>query len=216
MKTYDLIAFDLDGTLTDPASGLVKSFVYALEHMGVDYGDPASLKRYIGPPLFSTWQAEYGWTQEQTQQALDYFHEYFGAHGWCDNVVYDGIHDMLAVLKASGKTLVLATSKPEHYAKDIMDLFELTPYFDLICGALNERVRDKKHEVLAYALDAFPDIPRERTVLVGDRMYDAQGAAMCGIDSMGVLYGHGSREELSSCGFTYVVETVQDIAAALM
>ncbi len=216
MKTYDLIAFDLDGTLTDPASGLVKSFSYALAHMGVDYGDPAALTRFIGPPLFSEWQHVYGFTAEQASKALDYFHEYFGTYGWCDNRVYDGVADMLGSLRAGKKTIVLATSKPEHYAKDILDYFHLSQYFDLVCGALNERERDKKHEVLAYALEHFSHIPRERCLLVGDRKYDAEGAALCGVDSMGVLYGHGSREEVMGCGFTYVVEGVKDIAAALL
>lgn len=215
MKRYDLIAFDLDGTLTDPASGLVKSFAYALDRMGVDYGDRSSLTQFIGPPLYSEWRRLYGFSAEEADRALSYFHEYFSVHGWCDNRVYDGIAPMLATLRSRGKTIVLATSKPEHYAKDILDLFELTPYFDFICGAINEKVREKKHEVLDFALDAFPDIPRERCILVGDRKYDAEGAAMCGIDSMGVLYGHGSREELSCCGFTYVVQTVEDIAKQL-
>ncbi len=216
LKPYDLIAFDLDGTLTDPASGLVKSFSYALTHMDVDYGDPADLTRFIGPPLFSEWQKVYGFTEEQASLALQYFHEYFGKYGWCDNRVYDGVSSMLAALRAEGKIIVLATSKPEHYAKDILDYFDLTQYFDFICGALNERERDKKHEVLSYALDNFLHIPRERCILVGDRKYDAEGAAMCGIDSLGVLYGHGSREEVTACGFTYVVERVEDIVAALI
>ncbi len=213
---YDLIAFDLDGTLTEPSSGLIKSFAYALTKMGLDYGTRESLVRYIGPPLYSEWKHEYGLSDEETDLALAYFHEYYADRGWCDNRVYDGVTDMLAALRAAGKRIALATSKPERFATKILDLYGLTPYFDFVAGAISEKIRDKKHEVLAYVLDAFPDIPRERCILVGDRRYDAEGAAVCGIDSLGVLYGHGSREEITGCGFTYFVEEVKDIASLLL
>ena len=216
MKIYDLIAFDLDGTLTDPASGLVKSFAYALDRMGIDYGDRSSLVQFIGPPLYSEWKRLYRLSDEEADRALRTFREYFAEYGWWDNRLYDGIPEMLSALRAAGKTLLVATSKPEHFAKDILKLFHIDVYFDFVAGALTEKIRETKAEVLSYALDAFPDIPRERCILVGDRRYDAEGAALCGIDSLGVLYGHGSREELLSSGFTALAETVGDVARLLV
>lgn len=211
MKDYRLIAFDLDGTLTDPASGLVKSFAYALDRMHVNYGDRKNLLQFIGPPLHDEWKRVYGFSEEEADRALAYFHEYFSVKGWCDNRVYDGIPEMLGALRSAGKKMILATSKPENFAKMILDLFSLTPYFDGIYGAAGEKVRDKKWEVLAYGLSYFPDVPKTQCILVGDRKYDAEGAAVCGIDSLGVLYGHGTAEELAAAPFTAVVDTVAGI-----
>lgn len=213
MKRYELIAFDLDGTLTEPSEGLVASFAYALDRMAVDYGTRESLVRYIGPPLYTQWRQDYGFSVEEADRALAYFHDYYASRGWRENRVYDGIPALLERLRARGYRIALATSKPEHFARDILDLFHLTPYFDLIVGAVDEKVREKKSEVLDFVLSSFPELARERCILVGDRVYDAEGAALCGIDSLGVLYGHGSRAEVDAAGFTYVAETVEDILA---
>ena len=104
MNKYDLVLFDLDGTLTDPGAGLMKSFHYALEKMGVDYGTYESLRRFIGPPLYDTWIEEFGFTNEECDLALDHFHDYFGERGWNDNIPYDGILPMLAKVKEMGFT----------------------------------------------------------------------------------------------------------------
>ena len=207
MSKYDLILFDLDGTLTDPASGLVKSFSYALTRMGIDCSDAESLKRFIGPPLYDEWQRVYGFSPEESGKALDYFHEYYEVHGWCDNVMYDGIPSLLAALKAAGKKIVLATSKPEKFAKKVLRLFDIHTYFDFEAGAYSDRIRDKKWEVLAYALEQFPDVPKEKCALVGDRRYDAEGASICGIDCIGVSWGHGSAQELVESGFVFIADT---------
>lgn len=216
MSQYDLIVFDLDGTLSDPESGLLKSFSYALSRMGVDCSDTEALKRFIGPPLYEEWQRVYGFTPEQSGKALDYFHEYFEVDGWCDNRMYEGIPAMLGALRASGKRIALATSKPEKYAKMILRYFDIAQYFDFEAGAYSDRVRDKKWEVLSYALAQFPSVPKERCVLVGDRKYDAEGARICGIDCIGVLWGHGSREELMAGGFVRVFETPEELLSFLV
>ncbi len=211
MPKYELILFDLDGTLTNPESGLVKSFAYALSRMGIDCSDAEGLKRFIGPPLYDEWQRVYGFSAEQSGQALDYFHEYFEVYGWCDNVMYDGIPTLLSGLRAAGKRIALATSKPEVFAKKILRLFDIHPYFDFEAGAYSDRIRDKKWEVLAYALEQFPDIPKEKCVLIGDRIYDAEGAKICGIDAIGVGWGHGSAEELAQSGFVSVLQTPEEL-----
>lgn len=215
MAKYDLILFDLDGTLTDPESGLVKSFAYALSRMGIDCSDTKALKRFIGPPLYDEWQRVYGFSPEESGLALDYFHEYFEKDGWCDNVMYEGIPALLAGLRAAGKRIALATSKPEKFAKKILRLFEISAYFDFEAGAYSDRIRDKKWEVLAYALEQFPDVPKEKCVLIGDRKYDAEGAKICGIDAIGVGWGHGSAEELAESGFASVFETPEALLAYL-
>ena len=117
MKNYDVIAFDLDGTLSDPENGLVDGFIYAFKKMGVaDYGSRESLRRFIGPSLYVVWQDEFGFDEVSVVEAIEKFREYYNIYGWWDNKVYDGIFDMLRELKAAGKTIVLATSKPEDTA----------------------------------------------------------------------------------------------------
>ncbi len=211
MKKYDYIAFDLDGTLTDPEVGLVKGFMYAFDRVGIEYDDPKALRRYIGPPLHQEWKREYGLTEEETARAIAIFREYYDEFGWAENRVYDGIVELLEELKARGKTVVLATSKPENTARRIMALFGLDKYFDFMGGASTSSTRDKKWEVLEYSLLSVGAADKSRCILIGDRKYDAEGASIYGIDSIGVLWGHGSEEEIRSSGFTYVAKTTDDV-----
>ena len=213
-KKYDYIAFDLDGTLSDPEHGLVEGFIYAFKKMGVrDYGDRDSLRRFIGPSLYVVWQDEFGFNEHTVIEAIEKFREYYNIYGWWDNKLYDGIPEMLDALKKSGKHLMLATSKPEDTAKKIIALFELGKYFEFLGGAAGDN-RDHKWEVLEYSMRSVGADPA-RTVLVGDRIYDAEGARKCGVDSIGVLWGHGSREEIESAGFTHTVSTPAELVALL-
>jgi len=216
MKKYDTIAFDLDGTLTNPERGLIASFVYALGKMGVDYGEKAELKRFIGPPIYEEWQRCFGFTPEESAKALLIFREYYSVYGWWDNEIYPGVKEMLERLKRAGKKIILATSKPEIFAKKVLDLFDISKYFDFIGGAATDKTRDKKSEVLEYSLHGVGVYDHSRAILVGDRIYDAEGAKLCGIDSLGVLYGHGSESEVRSADFTYIVNNVDDIADLLI
>ena len=203
---HDIILFDLDGTLTDPENGLVEGFIYAFKKMGInDYGDRDSLRRFIGPSLYVVWQNEFGLNETTVVDAIEKFREYYNIYGWWDNKPYEGIKEMLSKLKGAGKTLILATSKPENTAIKIMKLFGLDVYFDFMGGAAGDN-RDHKWQVLDYSLNAV-SADRSKAILVGDRVYDAEGAAKCGIDSMGVRWGHGSEQELESSGFTYLAST---------
>ncbi len=216
MKKYDVIAFDLDGTLTNPERGLVAAFEYALGKMKIDYGERDSLKRFIGPPLYEEWQKVFGISAEKSAEALLVFREFYSVYGWWDNEIYDGIKDMLRALKSSGKRIILATSKPEHFAVKILDLFEISEYFDFIGGAASDKTRDRKCEVLEYSLESIGNPPKESCILVGDRKYDAEGARFVGIDSMGVLWGHGSRGEIESCGFDFIASTPSELLEFLL
>jgi phosphoglycolate phosphatase len=219
MTKYDVIAFDLDGTLSDPAKGLLDGFVYAFKKLGIDYGERESLHRFIGPPLAEEWSREFGFTMEEAEHAVELFREYYNIYGWWDNTLYDGIPEMLASLKRAGKKLVLATSKPLDTAKSILKLFGLTEYFDFVGGARSHQ-NDQKWQVLNWSLssvgvDLNDKEQLSKCVLVGDRKYDAEGAKICGIDSLGVLYGHGTEEEMLASGFTSLADTVDDITKML-
>ena len=215
MKKYDIIAFDLDGTLSDPAKGLVEGFVYAFRKMGVDYGTRESLKRFIGPPLIETWMPEFGFTYEEAERAVILFREYYNIYGWWDNKIYDGIVELLDGLKRAGKKIVLTTSKPEDTALDILNLFDIRKYFDFVGGASSHKTRERKSEVIEYVLESIGCTDPSTVVLVGDRIYDAKGALEAGIDSIGVLWGHGSYEEITTSPFTYVASSPMEVLGML-
>ena len=220
MRNYEVIAFDLDGTLSDPARGLIQGFVYCFKKLGLPYDDEESLRKYIGPSLYEEWQEDFGFTPDEANDAIEVFREYYNIYGWWDNTMYDGIPEMLASLKAAGKKVVLATSKPLDTAKKVLELFGLTEYFDFIGGAVSHQ-NDQKWQVLNWSLtsvgiDINDPESLKKCVMIGDRKYDAEGAKICGVDSIGVLYGHGSDEEMQTSGFTYLVETVEDISKFLI
>ena len=208
---YSVILFDLDGTLTNPERGLVSGFEYAFKKLGIDYGERESLKRFIGPPLYEEWQKVFGFTPEESAAAIAKFREYYDVYGWWDNEPYEGIRDTLSELKKRGYTLAVATSKPEDTAKRVLNLFDLTGYFDFIGGALRSTERDKKSDVIRYVLSSLGVSELSRVVLVGDRKFDAEGADAVGIDSIGVLWGHGSAEELSSSDFVEIISSPQEL-----
>ena len=201
---------DLDGTLTDPGLGITNSIIYALEKFGIVPESRESLYRFIGPPLMEEMQKVYGFTSKQSQQALVYYREYFAERGLYENRVYDGIPGTLEKIRGSGRKLVVATSKPEVYSQKILDHFGLSRYFDFLAGSTMDSSRVQKSDVIAYALERRGIDPAE-ALMVGDRENDIRGAAENGIDSLGVLYGYGSKEELINAGAGALAETPEDI-----
>lgn len=219
MKNYHTIAFDLDGTLTDPKRGLTSAFAYGLKKVGVTFESLESLKKFIGPPLRDSFRDEYGLSEKDADDALMLFREYFGVYGWWDNELYEGIHDLLSSLRAAGKKIVLATSKPEVYSSKILKLFGLTEYFDFAEGASFDSSRERKCDVLDYALSKVGVCtPEEKAgaVLVGDTKFDIEGARICGVDSIGVTYGYGTEADLANEGATYIAKTVAEVKKILL
>ena len=212
MKKYETILFDLDGTLTDPAKGLTLGFEYALRKMGMPRESREALRRFIGPPLLDVWQTEYGLTKAEAERMIAVFREYYDVYGWWDNTPYEGIREQLGILKSRGYRLLVATSKPERTAKRVLSLFALDKYFDFIGGAESGSERYTKTAVLKYVLEST-GASLDGAILVGDRMYDAEGAREVGIDSLGVLWGHGSQEEIDSSGFAHIIKDVEDLSS---
>lgn len=208
---YRYILFDLDGTLTNPELGITNCVMYALEKYGIKVEDRKSLHPFIGPPLLDSFQQFYGFSREQSEEAVKYYRERFGVKGLFENEVYDGVPELLQQLKEKGKVLVLATSKPEEYAVKILKHFDLEKYFDYIAGATMDGSRNEKADVIAYALQICGVEDVSEAVMVGDRKYDILGAREHGLDAIGVLFGFGEYEELQAAGATYIVEKVSDI-----
>ena len=202
------ILFDLDGTLTDPALGITNSILYALEQTYRPCPPREELYFFIGPPLVDSFRDYCKISTEEARRMVDIYREYFSVKGLFENTVYEGIPETLATLKANGAHLFLATSKPEHFAIQILDHFDLSKYFDFIGGSTMEETRTKKEDVIQYVLDTNKLDPTE-TLMVGDRIYDVEGAKYCNLSSAAVLYGYGSKEELSQAD--YILSTPEEL-----
>ena len=133
-----------------------------------------------------------------------------------ENNLYDGIGELLTELKASGKTLAVATSKPEPFAVKILEHFGIADCFACIAGGTLDETRTKKAEVIRYALEALWIPVGLSAVMVGDRKYDIIGAREVGIASIGVLYGYGTRDELSEAGAPFLAADVEALGKLLM
>lgn len=212
MKNYKYILFDLDGTLTDPGEGITNSVAYALKKYGITVDDKTQLYSFIGPPLHESFEKYYGFSKEESLKAVDCYREYYRDKGIFENSVYDGVESLLKNLSDNSKKIILATSKPEIFAKRILEHFSLNSYFEFAAGANLDGTRTNKAEVIEYSLKSCGITDKDSVVMVGDREHDIIGANKNGIDSIGVLFGYGSREELENAGATHIAETVEDIA----
>ncbi len=215
-KTY---LFDLDGTITDPGEGITDSVMYALAKYGIAEEERAQLYRFIGPPLLDSFRDFYGFDDAKAEEAVAYYREYYRDKGIYGCYVYDGIEVLLQTLRAKGCYILLATSKPEPFAKQILEHFNLIQYFNVMAGSDFENVRNTKAKVIAYALSTFAhnmgktvEEIKISAVMVGDRFHDVKGAKENGIPTIGVTFGYGSKDELVEAGATYIAATPQDIA----
>ncbi len=208
---YNIVLFDLDGTLTDPGEGITNSVAYALKRFNIIVEDRTELYNFIGPPLIDSFMKYYGMSYDDGLKAVEYYREYFSVTGIFENTMFDGIPDLLETIKNSGRKIALATSKPEQYAVRILEHFNLTQYFDFVGAATMDETRSKKADVIAYTLDKLGVNDKSKVVMIGDRHHDIDGAIQNGLDSIGVLFGYGDREELETAGATYIAETLSDI-----
>lgn len=213
-----IILFDLDGTLTDPGVGITNSVMYALKKYGIIVSDKSELYKFIGPPLMQSFEKYYGFDQNKAERAVALYREYFQDRGIFENEIYDGIQQLLDTLKVQGKVIGLATSKPEIYAKQILEHFGLDDYFDFVSGSMLNGERTDKGEVIAWAIQLLGERARytlEEMVMIGDREHDVIGARKNGMSSIGVLFGYGSREELTGAGADVVVSSVCELTEML-
>ena len=220
---YDYILFDLDGTLTDPKEGITKCVQYALAAMGIDEPDLEVLVPFIGPPLKESFMEFYGMSDEDGEKSVEKYRERFNDTGIYENIIYDGIPQMLKKLKESGKTLAVASSKPTVYVERILEYFEIRQYFDVVVGSELDGRRTDKAEVVEEALkqlfgEGAADIEdkKKRTAMVGDRKFDVYGAKSEGVTSVAVAYGHGPMDELKIAKPDFIVRTVAELENLLL
>lgn len=209
---FGTVLFDLDGTLTNPFMGITGGVLYALEKMGYDCPPREELLSFIGPPLFDEFTRRFDMNEEQAREAIRLYREYYSGGGLFENELIDGAQELLSALKADGKRLCLATSKPEVFARKILEHFGIDGYFDFIGGATLDGKIGTKTEVLQYVLQQTGADVRD-CVLVGDRFHDIVGAHNVGMKCIAVLVGFGSRSEFEQYGADYIAQTLGDVAA---
>ena len=209
---YTTVLFDLDGTLTRSEKGITRSAQYAAEKMGFTGYTLEQFKAFIGPPLFASFKKICGMTDEQANQAVTFYRERFSAIGWAENEVYTGIPTLLRSLKLSGAKIAMATAKPQVFAERIAKKFGFEPYLDALVGPDFAVKHESKADIVKKAAELLGGVP----VMVGDRCYDIDGGRANGIDTIGVCYGYGTREELEAAGATHIVQTVEELTALLL
>lgn len=215
MPKYENIFFDLDGTLSDSGVGIGKAVVYALAKYGIVETDKKNLDRFVGPPLYDSFMNYYGFSREQSVEAVEFFREYYVDTGLFENYPYDGIDLVLKELSTSGKKLFVATSKPETLAKRVLKYFGLSDFFTDIVGATDDGSVIKKDDVLALAVSRNNITDLRSCIMVGDRASDVFGARKVGMATMGVLYGYGDKAEIEGAKPDFIAKTVSDIGEIL-
>ena len=210
------ILFDLDGTLTESAPGIINSIRYALRRLNLPELSDSELQRFIGPPLIDSFGRYCGLSREKALEATDVYREYFSEKGLFENSVYSGVPECLHRLKSAGLRLAVATSKPEVFARRIIEHFGLAGYFEVIRGIPLCDELMTKSQVIALALSELGVNDISEAIMVGDREHDVLGARENGLGCVGILYGYGSREELEGAGADYICETASDLADLLL
>lgn len=217
MKQYKHLLFDLDGTIIDPKVGITKSVQYALAKMGIQIDQLDLLEKFIGPPLRESFSYDYGYNPEETEKAVSYFREYYQEKGVFELKVYEGIQQLFEALINNGYKLYLATSKPELFAKQILDHLNLSRFFTFITGSTMDKSREKKADVIAHIFNQKElGINKNEAIMIGDKKHDLIGANHHNIDSIAVSYGYGSIEELKKEDPTFLVDSVTEIGVVFI
>lgn len=207
------ILFDFDGTVFDTVEGITKSIQHAIRKHGMD-AELEELRCFAGPPLVDKFMEVFGVPDEEAEQLVVDFRERYAPIGVYESEPFPGIHDLLAALRRAGKTLGVATSKPQNMAELLLERSGLLDCFDVIVGSDPKLNNNAKWEVVTRAMERCGATP-ECTVLIGDTKYDVAGARRCGIPCVGVRWGYASEGEMEEAGAAAMVETMEDLLALL-
>lgn len=215
---YDIILFDLDGTVSDSCEGITKCAQYALRQFGIIENDLSKLHFFIGPPPWEAFREFAGFNEEQVNEAVRLFRVRYGEKGINEHRIFPGMTELLRDLKAAGRTLAVATSKPRVYAEKIIDGYGVRDCFDIVMGSdMNDSRSTKAHIIEAIFTElGLPDDAKSRAVLVGDRKYDVVGAKTAGIPCIGVGFGYAPEGELEEYGADYIAGTMDALRSLLL
>lgn len=210
MRLVDTVLFDLDGTVSNSAPGILGSLRQAFGVVGVAPMTPEQEAYVLGPPFYESLPSIAG--AEHVADLIASYRGFYADAGMFDTVAYDGIAEVLDWLSAAGVTMAVATSKPEHYAEPILTHLGLADRFKAICGDTLDGSRGSKALVVGDALRRLGDPDPSTVVMVGDRSHDVIGAAAHGLRTYGAGWGYGAAGELTAAG---AVAVYADPAALL-
>lgn len=210
-KKYDIVLFDLDGTVAESAPGIRAGLTHVIEQMGLDAVDLDDYSQYIGPPLMQTFQKLLHVPGEQAEQAQTVYQTYYNAKGKYRNKLYSGIDTVLKALADADCTAAVCSSKYEPFAQEVVQYLGVDHLFHAVCGSDNTGKRMEKEDVIPYALKTLQAPANAKAVLVGDTKFDAKGARLTGIDFIGVLYGYGTKAGMLQEGAHMFAETPEGL-----
>jgi phosphoglycolate phosphatase len=216
VSQYQYLLFDLDGTLTDPKIGIINSIQYALGKMGLPPANPKKLELFLGPPIQDSFHNIFGFDDQKTWQAISYYREYFEKKGIFENKTMQGIVDLLQKLSQEKKNMYVVTSKPTYYAEQIIKYFHLDTHFIKIIGANLDGTKSHKEELILEVLKLHQKENKQYFVMIGDRKYDIYAAQRMHIDSIGVVFGYGSQEEIKKAKPTFIVNSIDSLKKLLL
>ena len=194
MSKYEVVLFDLDGTLINTSRGIFNSVRYAEQKMGFEPIPDEQLGKFVGPPPVQSYMANYGVPEDEAREATKHHREYGLKYGIYEAEVYEGIPELLETLKREGKKLGVCTLKRQDVAEKVLEHFGLLHYFDVVVG-IDQQESLTKAGTIDIALQTLKRNDKENVVLIGDSVYDAEGAKEAQVDFVGVLYGFGFKEE---------------------
>lgn len=208
---YDAVLFDFDGTVADTGKGIFNGVYHVLDSMGIDPPEPEKLRYFIGPPLHESFRIVFGFNEEECKAAVATYREYYSAKGIFELTMYDGMEELFRKLKARGIKLGISSSKPEIFLLRIVDKFGLFELFDTVKGSDIDYIHSDKSLIIRRATEAMNLPGSAKVLMVGDRCFDINGAKKAGVDSAGVLFGYGSREEFEEAGADYIVVKADEL-----
>ncbi len=215
MPKFNFVIFDFDGTIADTRRGVFDSIIYALTSYGYEVPDEDVLNSFLGPPLHASFKKTTSCSDEMAQKLTAKYRELYTDNAMYRLHLFDGIEEMLTVLKDSGVKMAIASSKPEKFFSKLLEHLNITRYFDVVCGASLDTIHNTKQAIIARAMQELC-AEKEKTLMVGDRVFDIEGANDNEIKSAGVVFGFDYTEELENAGADFIAKTTDELICFLM
>lgn len=209
------LLFDLDGTLTDSAPGILESVTYALESMQAPIPSNDILHKFLGPPLWESFPVYCQFDESSTREAVRLYREYYAVKGIYEQELYQGIPELILELNQAGIPLFVATAKPDMYAGKILEHMKLDHLFVDICGASADNSRADKTSIIGHVIEKHGLNPNA-SWMIGDKEHDIHGAHAHSMRSIACLYGYGLHEDLEQSIPTHMCSSVQDLRDLLL
>lgn len=212
MAKYDYVIFDFDGTVVDTGEGILKSLQYSFREMGREVPELDDLKKFIGPPIYYSYTTYYGVSEEEVGEYIKKYRERYKVKGIYECELYEGMTQLLDSLKAEGIKIGIASSKPLHLIYSVADYLKIIDKFDAIVGVkIDDSNHSSKTQLVLDAMTEMGATDKSKVLMVGDRLYDIDGAAGAGVDSCGAIWGYGNEEEFREHNATYIAYKTTDV-----